>query len=527
METILRKIRLAFAAIIFILITLLFLDITGALYNWFGLLAKIQFLPAILSLNFIVIVVLAIATLILGRVYCSVICPLGILQDIIAWFRFKLNKKARYHWSKEKKWLRYGIFVVFIFALIIGFQSFVAIVAPYSSYGRIVENLFSPIYILGNNLFALITEKAGSYTIYPKEVWLKSLPTFIIAAITFIALIILAWKGGRTYCNTICPVGTTLSFLARFSAFRPVIDRSKCKLCHKCEKDCKSSCIDLEHYKVDYSRCVTCFNCISSCKFDAMQYRFAWGKSVDDNLNTTNESSKFRPLKSQTLSKQDKAGTDVSRRAFIVSSAIVLSSLAIGENKEKVKKTYAKISGKKVPERSIPITPAGSWSVNSFYSHCTACQLCVIACPNNVLRPSSKLSRIMQPEMSYERGFCKPDCVKCSELCPTGAIRRILPEEKKSIHIGMAEIEYSLCLAAEKGAKCGLCARNCPIEAISMIEKEITNTSGNKKTVKIPMVNESKCIGCGACEFVCPSRPLSAIKVNGREIHLHSDAKDN
>ena len=174
-----RKIRLAFAAIIFILITLLFLDITGALYNWFGLLAKIQFLPAILSLNFIVIVVLAIATLILGRVYCSVICPLGILQDIIAWFRFKLNKKARYHWSKEKKWLRYGIFVVFIFALIIGFQSFVAIVAPYSSYGRIVENLFSPIYILGNNLFALIKPEAIRFILkrYGSRVYrLSSLP---------------------------------------------------------------------------------------------------------------------------------------------------------------------------------------------------------------------------------------------------------------------------------------------------------------------------------------------------------------
>ena len=47
----LRKIRLTFAMICFVLITLLFLDFTGTLHGWFGWLAKIQFLPAVLALN--------------------------------------------------------------------------------------------------------------------------------------------------------------------------------------------------------------------------------------------------------------------------------------------------------------------------------------------------------------------------------------------------------------------------------------------------------------------------------------------
>ena len=84
--------------------------------------------------------------------------------------------------------------------------------APYSSYGRIVQNLFAPAYQWGNNLLAYLAERAGSYAFYRTEVWMKSLPTFLVAAVTFVTLIVLAWRNGRTYCNTICPVGTVLGF---------------------------------------------------------------------------------------------------------------------------------------------------------------------------------------------------------------------------------------------------------------------------------------------------------------------------
>ena len=94
----LKKIRVVSAAIFFTMITLLFLDFTGTIHAWFGWMAKIQFLPAVLSLNVAVVALLVILTLVFGRIYCSVICPLGVMQDIIAWFG-KKAKKNRYSYS--------------------------------------------------------------------------------------------------------------------------------------------------------------------------------------------------------------------------------------------------------------------------------------------------------------------------------------------------------------------------------------------------------------------------------------------
>ena len=265
----LRKIRITLATIVFTLITLLFLDFTGTLHVWFGWMAKIQFLPAVLAMNFIVIALLVVITLLFGRIYCSVVCPLGIMQDIIAWFR---KKKNRYSFSKERKWLRYSVLAIFIVAIIAGIGSFVALLAPYSSYGRIVENLLRPIYLFGNNILASIAEHFDSYAFYHTDVWIKSLPTFIIAAVSFIVIAYLAWRSGRTYCNTICPVGTMLSFFARISLFKVYFDEDKCRKCSKCTKNCKASCIDYKNMTVDYSRCVTCGNCLEECSFDALHY---------------------------------------------------------------------------------------------------------------------------------------------------------------------------------------------------------------------------------------------------------------
>ena len=214
----LRKIRIAFAVVFFTLITLLFLDFTGSIHTWFGWMAKIQFLPALLALNIGVVVLLIALTLVVGRIYCSVICPLGVLQDIISWSSGKRKKKKyRFTYSTEKKLLRYGVLILFIIALIGGIGSLTALLAPYSSYGRIAQNLFAPLYGWGNNFLAYLAERADSYAFYRTEVWLKSLPTFCIALATLIILIILAWRNGRTYCNTICPVGTLLGILSRYS----------------------------------------------------------------------------------------------------------------------------------------------------------------------------------------------------------------------------------------------------------------------------------------------------------------------
>ena len=546
----LRKIRITLAAICFVAVTLLFLDFTGTLHLWFGWLAKIQFLPAVLALNFVVIAILLVLTLLFGRIYCSVICPLGIFQDCVSNLSSRRKgKKARFSYSKEIKWLRYGVLVLFVIALIAGLNSLVALLAPYSAYGRMVQSLLAPVWQWGNNLLAWIAERQDSYAFVTKEVWLKSLPTLIVAAVTFIVVVVLAWRNGRTYCNTICPVGTTLSFFSRFAMFRPVIDKSKCKSCHACERKCKSACIDIDNHRIDYSRCVDCFNCIDSCRLGALKYRFAWGRGVGSG-STGAKTPQNAPVGSKMTSDESKNGqnrssaaptpvaepvvrqgsptieaTDNGRRAFLVGGAAViggslLPSIPMRAEDEEIKDKkrdggFAEVLPKKAPNRKTPITPFGSESVEKFYKHCTACQLCVTVCPNNVLRPSSRLEHLMQPEMSFEKGYCRPECVKCSEVCPAGAILKITPEEKTEWKVGTAGVDYDLCVVNRDGVSCGNCARHCPVGAIRMVKKN----PEDEKSPRIPSVNEEKCIGCGACENLCPSRPISAITVNGYSVH--------
>ena len=490
----LRRVRVILASIFFILITLLFLDFTGTLQKIFGWMAQIQFLPAVLAVNVVVICLLLLLTLIFGRIYCSVICPLGVLQDVFGWMG-KKARKNRYTYSKAKNWLRYTVLGIFILAIVFGIASLVALLAPYSSFGRIAQNLFSPVYLWGNNILAHFAEKADSYTFYHKDIWIRALPTFIVAAVTFVVLLVLAWRNGRTYCNTICPVGTVLSFFARFSIFRPVIDKSKCVNCNLCVKNCKASCIDIKNHKIDYSRCVVCGDCISKCKKDAISYT-------------------SRRFKEETVEGTPKAGME--RRSFIATASVLAASAAVARAQEKLTDGgLAPVVPKEVLKRDTEITPPGSVGMNHLTRHCTGCQLCVAACPNNVLRPSPDLMTLMQPRSSYEKGFCRPECTRCSEVCPAGAIKKISREEKSSIQIGHAVWDAGLCLPMTEGVNCGNCARHCPTGAITLVEVDPLEEKGPK----FPVVDEAKCIGCGACEYVCPVRPISAIYVEGHQQH--------
>ena len=528
----LRKIRIALAVLCFTLITLLFLDFTGTLHAWLGWLAKIQFFPAVLALNLGVVIALTLLTLLFGRVYCSVICPMGVFQDIISWISGRRKKKkARFTYSPAKSWLRYGILAIFIIAIIAGIGSLVALLEPYSAYGRIVQNLFSPLYRWGNNLLAYFAEKAGSYAFYETEVWIRSIPTFIIAAVTLIAVVILAWRNGRTYCNTICPVGTVLGFFSRFSLFKPVIDAEKCKECSLCTRRCKASCIDYKNHDIDYSRCVACMDCIDTCKHGALKYRFVgWGKLVSGKKADNDRSS---------------APENQSRRNFLTGAGAFIGVTMLSAQEKKIDGGLAEILDKKIPDRQTPIVPPGAISLKNMASHCTGCQLCVSACPNGVLRPSAGLMTLMQPESSYERGYCRPECVKCSEVCPVGAILKITPAEKSAISIGHAVWVKENCIPLTDGVSCGNCARHCPTGAITMVPcSEVCdsgkdagkgkghgkgngngNGNGNGKQKRrhgnamVPLINEERCIGCGACENLCPARPFSAIYVEGRQVH--------
>ncbi len=505
----LRTIRLALAIVFFTFITLLFLDFTGTLHGWMGWMAKIQFIPALLALNAGVVLLLIVLTLLFGRVYCSVICPLGVFQDIISRFAGK-RKKNRFRYSPALKWLRYGMLVLFALALVAGirFHAVVSLLEPYSSYGRIASNLFAPVYQWNNNLLAHLAERADSYAFYETEVWIKNLPVFIIAAITFIALIVLAWRNGRTYCNTVCPVGTILGFLSKYSLFKPVIDTTKCNGCGLCARNCKASCINSKAHKIDYSRCVSCMNCLDKCKQGAISYT---RRKADTVAGTTEVSVQNKNRKTVGSAPQ----VDDTRRAFLSATALLATTTVLKAQEKKVDGGLAAIENKKIPARATAIVPPGALSTRNFAQHCTACQLCVAVCPNQVLRPSSDLTKLMQPEVSYERGYCRPECTKCSEVCPAGAIRPITKADKSAIQIGHAVWIKENCICITDDVECGNCARHCPVNAIQMVASDPENV----KSRKIPVVNAERCIGCGACENLCPSRPFSAIYVEGHIMH--------
>lgn len=470
----LRVLRVVLASVMLIGLMWLLVDSTGVLPRYLGWMAKVQFLPAVLSTfvafslaSFLVVAAILVVTWLFGRVYCSVICPLGIMQDVYAWLggrkwlkrisrRFGPN---RWQYEGGHPKLRNAILIVFC-VLLVFWHPIASIIAPYSAFARMI---------------ASFAGKASGWTLG-------------VSIVLFVIISLWAFFKGRAWCNTICPVGTTLGAVAKHSVFRPTIDKEKCTGCRACERNCKAQCIDIQTHSVDGSRCVDCFDCLENCRAGAMNF----------GLNT------------QKTPNAPKTPTDSSRRSFLTMLG-ALAATGVASAQHKTDGGLAIIEQKRVPERSVPLRPAGSMSLRRFTQLCTSCQLCVTACPEHVLRPSGDLSTLMQPEMQFDKGYCLTGCTRCSSVCPTGAILPITKEEKTTYQIGHAVWIRENCVVETDGVSCGNCARHCPTGAILMVE--------NEQGRLIPAVDTEKCIGCGHCEYVCPSRPFSAIYVEGHLQH--------
>ncbi len=508
----LRKVRVGFAALFGGLILLLFLDFTGGLHRYLSWLAEIQFVPSLLAHNFAIFGGLLILTALFGRIYCSVICPLGVFQDAVA-HAGKRKKRAPYSFKKAKTILRFSVLGIFVLSLVFGVSVVVSLLDPYAAFGRFANNWLQPLWILGNNVLAFFAEKLDSYAFYEVDVWVKSVASLSISALFIIVVSLLAWRGGRTYCNTICPVGTFLGLISKKSLYKIEIDKESCVGCKRCVVNCKSACISDETYDIDNSRCVTCFNCLDKCPKSAIKFKRASGKSMQK------ESQKVAPEKAETKNPVN-SGSSENRRGFVIAALAMIGSAAKAQvlpktvkAKEEVKVDggYADILPKKTPNREHRILPPGSVSALNFKKSCTACQLCVSACPNDVLTPSKSIDSLMQPEMSFNVGYCRPECVRCSEVCPSNAIQPIDVAEKSATQIGHAVWVESRCAVVQRGVSCDNCFRHCPTKAIQMVKRDYAHP--------VPIIDTERCIGCGACENLCPSRPLSAIYVEGHARH--------
>lgn len=579
----LRKIRILLASVCFTLVTLLFLDFTGTIHLWFSWLAKIQFLPALLALNVGVVIGLIALTLLFGRIYCSVICPLGVLQDFFIWLGGRKNRN-RFQFKPANSILRCSALGVFVLLMAAGLGSIAALIAPYSAFGRIAGTIFRPVYLLANNGLAYLAERADSYAFYSVDIWITGGVTLAAAALTLIALAIFSYSDGRIYCNSICPVGTVLGFLSRFAVFKPVIDTEKCVSCGLCAKNCKSSCIDIPNAKIDLSRCVACMDCLSVCRMEAIHLGITApqkqetqsGKTQSSETQTAGaQESKAAEVEESQAAEMKESQTDTApesaassnaqpssdapkkegsmdvnlRRAFLTAVTLTAANSALAQvpgaggssagsssgnptqaaprkksagapslvqEESATDGGLAPLEEKRVPRRKSPITPPGSVSLRNLTSHCTACQLCVSVCPNHVLRPSDNPKMLMMPEVSYEHGYCRPECVRCTQVCPTGAINLLDVAAKSATRIGLAVWRRGMCVVQKDGVSCGNCARHCPTKAIQMVPKD----PNDPKSLEFPVVDPDRCIGCGACENLCPTRPFSAIYVEGLNRHI-------
>ena len=446
--------------------------------------AKGEFLPAVLRtvtqlslISALFFVVIVAVTLLVGRFYCSFCCPLGVLQDIASRIgRLVTFNKLKYRTMPDFRRTRIIVLVVLVCCAVGGWMFPLGLLDPYSLFGR---NAAGP----GQAAFTEVNnELYGRFeAIQP----LEPRPEFPVAlsllsgGILLVILLAAAYRG-RIFCNTLCPVGGLLAVLSK-RAFAPLrLDPEKCMKCGMCVKVCKAGCIDIRARKLDSARCVGCLNCVSVCRFGAIGFHRRPKKS--DSVTSVEAESVAETL------------PDKGRRTFLAAAGVSgVAALVAGHLAGKSGKTELSSGG--VP----PVMPPGAGNRDEFNRLCTGCGICIANCTGRTLKPAFLeygLAGMGQPRLSFEIGKCEYECRKCSELCLTGALRKLTPEEKRRCRIGEVHYYRERCVVVTDGTSCGACAEHCPTGALQMVPCEGHLT--------IPSVIRDLCIGCGCCQYSCP-----------------------
>lgn len=298
---------------------------------------------------------------------------------------------------------------------------------------------------------------AIGWLLTPYSIYGKALTLFAPGVAIFAAVVVLAALGkGRLWCNWICPVGTLFNILSK-----------------------KSVCA----HKIGPG-CANCKACFESGKLES---------KVGVGERTTPPSNSNSKLQ---------LDPSVTRREALKGVAVLAATEAVDKTTDG---GYAPVSLPGVPERPAAVLPPGAVDRKVFNVKCVACGLCITNCKGNCLSASTNLKRFGQPEMDFRRGYCLLGCnYSCGHVCPTGAINWIPRLARKNVHMGHATWKKDICIRTTDGVECTACSRKCPVGAIHIVEG-------------FPVVDKTACIGCGACEHVCPARPMPAIFVKGFE----------
>lgn len=501
----LRRLRRWGGGAVFAVMTLVFIDFFGWVPVWVSDAATAtQFLPSLIRLfsrgwgAMAGCLVLIGVTLLFGRIYCSVLCPLGILFDGAA----RLKGRRRYRYSSPRTRIRVAVVVGIGLSVAGGSFVLVDLVEPFGLFGRSATLIARPLAIFASNGLSRMLEMGGSYLLPPWPLSGIAWEATACAAATLATLVWLARVRGRWYCNTLCPVGAVLGLVASGARHRVWIDASSCTSCGRCSRVCKAECIDPLGKTVDMTRCVACFNCLGVCPSGSLFYG--------------------RPPQPHCAEKEPPAPSSPGpasseRRALMLSALVTLvpslrlpAACAAPPPRSPGKSLVPVV-------RTRPVTPPGSGGQDHFTRRCISCLRCVGACPSQVLQPSLTgygLRGFMMPSLQPRFGYCVTDCHRCGQVCPTGAIRELPLEEKQVTQLGKAVFVRDNCIVLLHRTACGACSEHCPTKAVTMAVE---------KGLRVPLVNPDLCIGCGACEYACPTKPFKAIYVEGNRVHVPAE----
>ncbi len=498
----LKTVRILFAALILTgFVT--GMSISSSIFDrTLSLLASVQFLPSIvrmflsgsaMALSALVpLLVIGILTILIGRVYCSVLCPLGILQDLLLFLSRKLRRRKMLH-LPSRMGFHAALWSASLVLAAAGLPALFSLLEPYAFFGRIHRDVFVPLTAMSS---MGIIEVLKKFQIYLTPVPFRGeLLAVFSSLMLLLVLVFLTLRWGRWYCNRLCPTG----FMLRLLSIRPVFSlqfkREECISCGLCTRICRAGCIDLENISIEPGRCVLCFDCAAACPTGAITFRH---------------------------SRNSMALPDISRRRALLSAAGTLLAAGAAWALSPLKNLEGSTGppDAETAEPGHPVLPPGAVSRLHYSARCISCHTCVASCPTHVLQPSFfalGLQGFLQPVMDYRAGYCEWECKACSTVCPTGAIAPIQLDEKKMLQTGTVEFVQDRCVVFTEGTACGACAEVCPTGAVWMApyQGELTQ----------PLTDAAFCSGCGSCEHACPVEGEKAIFVEGLEEHRRRKEK--
>ncbi len=429
-----------------------------------------------------------ILTIVLGRVFCGWVCPLGSIHQFFSWL-FKKAKllKPRIPEDRHTAWKYYMLFAILVGTLFS--LNLVGVLDPFSMLYRsfavgflpaldhIASNLIGLIYRL--NLSSLGDVLVQSYEIMDvNHVFVQG---FFIATL-FIALLLLNMMRERFWCRYLCPLGALLGLFARWNLLKLRIDAAACIECGLCSRHCQTQADPYPNADWKKSECDYCFTCGALCPTSAIGFGpRAGGVSL--------------PM------------VDLERRKLILTS--VLGAVAA---------PFFRLSPARSRASEKLIRPPGALPEEQFLQKCVKCGECMKVCPTNALQPALSEAGpegIWTPMLVMEIGYCEYYCSLCTQVCPTGAIRELGIEAKNQIIIGSAWVDRNRCIPWKFGNPCIVCEEHCPVspKAIQLSKIEVTLKDGTIKTPLAPLIDLDTCTGCGICENKCPVVDQPAIYV--------------